>query len=122
MTDTTLRDLRREPRLRVEVPVWAVVLGDPDIRFQCQLVDVSESGAQLLMSEPVSMDALIKIEWAEHFLLGSPRYVKRTSKGYFVGLQFSGCSQWHGKASGTPAVWPGRHAPAPIVLGVTRHS
>jgi hypothetical protein len=122
MMDMTLSDLRREPRLRVEVPVSAVVLGDPDIRFQCQLVDVSESGARLLMSGPVPMDAVIKIEWAEHFLLGSPRYIKRTSSGYFVGLQLNGCSQWHGKASVSPAVCAGRHAPPPMGLSVSLHS
>ena len=122
MTNMTLSDLRREPRLRVEVPVSAVVLGDPDIRFQCQLVDISESGARLLMSGPVPMDAVIKIEWAEHFLLGSPRYIRRTSSGYYVGLQFNGCSEWHGKASVGPAVWAGRQDPPPMGSRVSKHS
>jgi hypothetical protein len=93
-------DARAEPRrdLEVDVEVPAVLLGNPDIRLRCQLVEVSQSGVRLLISSRISLDCVIKIQWGGHFLVGRPRYVKPTPKGYLVGLRLHGCSQWLGKA------------------------
>jgi hypothetical protein len=84
-----MADRRREPRMHVNVEVSAVLLSDPDMHFQCQLEEISQSGARLLMSRPVPMDCVIQIEWDTHFLVGSPRYIRHTPIGYVVGIGLS---------------------------------
>jgi len=95
-----MRDERSKPRLHLEVDVQvsAVLLGNPDIPLPCQLVDVSESGVRILIPSRISLDRVIKIEWAGNFLVGSPRYIRPTPSGYLLGLRLHGCSQWCGKA------------------------
>src|SRR5271157_2710727 len=82
-----ITDRRREPRLHVKLEVSAVLLDDPNNPFQCQLEDISQSGARILMSGPVRMDCLIKFEWDRYVVVGRPRYLKLTPAGYLVGLQ-----------------------------------
>jgi hypothetical protein len=102
-------DQRREPRFPVDVEVSALVLGNPDIPLKCQLLDVSRSGAQVLAETPVCLRRVIKIEWGEYFLIGSPRYVKRRGDRYLIGLEHHGYSLWSDDMSVAAAAERARH-------------
>jgi PilZ domain len=91
-------DSRSEPRLHVNIDVRVVLLGNPDLRVQGRMVDLSHSGARLLISSPISMGQWIKAEWGKHFLIGKPRHIKHTSIGYLVGLRLHACSWWNDEA------------------------
>ena len=88
--------------MHVNLDVQATILGNPDIHHRCRLVDISHSGACLILPVAVSGDRLIKIEWSQHFLIGRPRHIKRVNGGYQIGLQLLACSRW--KDSDHPAL------------------
>jgi hypothetical protein len=91
-----MSEVRSELRLPFEVGVQvrAVLVGNPEVRLPCQLVEVSQSGVQVLVSGRISMDRTIRLQWNGNLLEGTPCYVRPTPEGYLVGLRLEGSSQW----------------------------
>ena len=86
---------RREPRIEVNQQCDAIILGQPDERVSCRVLNVSPSGILIAVERPVGQARKVKLEWGENFLIGDVRYLRSvSSREYQVGLRLLTCSQW----------------------------
>jgi hypothetical protein len=90
---------RDEHRYDTDQPVVLTILGNPDVRVLCRVVNVSRSGMRVAVDRQVACGAAIRVEWDKHFLVGKAVHVSRKGGEYFVGLQLLTCSAWKGGAA-----------------------
>jgi len=89
---------RDEHRYDTNKRLTLTILGNPDRRMLCRVVNVSHSGMRVAIDRPVPAGAAVRVEWARHFLVGKTRHVSRKGPEYLVGLQLLTCSSWRGAA------------------------
>lgn len=92
---------RREARCGVDQPCGvASILGDPESRSICQILDISRSGIRILLRRTFPEDAQIHVQWGGRFFIGTPRYTMMKGGSCVIGLKLLtsnlGKSPWHG--------------------------
>ena len=86
---------RQEPRIEVDQQCDAIILGKPDERVTCRVLNVSPSGILIALEQPVGQARKVKLEWGENFLIGDVRYLRSIGpREYHVGLSLLTCSEW----------------------------
>ncbi len=79
---------RAEPRVPANQDALVTLLldaGSP--QFQARIQDISGTGMRLLLPQPVSPGALLKIEWDDALLLGEVCYCQPAEGGHAAGLE-----------------------------------
>lgn len=80
-------DRRREVRIQIDQPAQVTVFGPPDLRLDARLVDWSGPGIRLLVDQPLTPGAALKIESGDALLLGEVCYSAASSAGFEVGVE-----------------------------------
>ncbi len=78
---------RRDPRFTVAVPTRITLLGPKTAEVNGTVIDVSERGMQLLLPVPAPPGSLIKLEWADGFVLGEVCWCRQENEGFSAGVQ-----------------------------------
>src|SRR4051794_5817431 len=89
-------DTRNEPRKLVRENVIATILGHPDVTVPCDINNFSQSGMCITLLHEIPAGSAVKVDWAEHFLLGRVKHVAAQGPAYRIGLELLYCSKWNG--------------------------
>jgi hypothetical protein len=95
-------DRRQEPRHPVDDScATAAVMGFPDSRTLCQIVDVSRAGMRIRVSNSFPVGTQIHVQWGEQFFVGDCCYRLHKGDGYILGLKLvaSNCIDLPGKTT-----------------------
>ena len=90
---------RTELRSETRKDVTATILGHPDITVPCRISNYSKSGLCITVRQKIAQGDALKVEWADHFLLGRVRRVTADGPDYQIGLELLYCSRWNGSDS-----------------------
>jgi hypothetical protein len=86
---------RTELRISATENVTATILGHPDVSVRCHVQNISRSGLCIKVGQPIASGRAVKVEWANHFLLGRVRRVSAAGADFRVGLELLYCSKWN---------------------------
>jgi hypothetical protein len=90
---------RIELRSEARKDVTATILGHPDVTVPCSISNYSKSGLCISVRQQIAEGDAVKVEWADHFLLGRVRRVTVDGPEYQIGLELLYCSRWNGEDS-----------------------
>jgi hypothetical protein len=85
--DMLIMNQRREPRLEANQRVWMTLFGEPEIRLQACIKNVSVRGIGLELEGPVAIGSPVKIELDDCLFLGEVIYCREDEASFFVGVQ-----------------------------------
>ena len=78
---------RRETRLQTNQPVQITVFGQPEIRLQARIQNVSGRGLGLELERPLKTGSALKIELEDAILLGEVIYCRDQGTSHYVGVE-----------------------------------
>lgn len=78
---------RNETRLEISAPATLTLLDHPGREMNCQLVDVSGSGMQLVADEPLIVDEMVSLEVGPHLVLAGVRYCTPRGRKFTIGVE-----------------------------------
>lgn len=78
---------RCEPRYALDGSCGVTsILGDPDSRTLCRIVDVSRTGLRIRLNTPFPVGAQVNVQYGERFFVGDCCYSLAKGDGYVLGL------------------------------------
>jgi hypothetical protein len=80
-------NFRREPRFEVNESVWVTLFGEPDIRVQATVRNVSVRGIGLEVATPVAVGSALKFEVDDSLILGEVIYCRADETGFYLGVE-----------------------------------
>lgn len=86
---------RDEGRVKAWETSKATILGHPDMTVTCRIRDFSRSGMCIAVDQDVSCGKTVKVQWADHFLVGRVQRVTAVGGAFQVGLELLYCSKWN---------------------------
>jgi hypothetical protein len=96
-------EYRIEPRIEVRQNVTATILGHPDVLVPCDIVNFSRAGMCIALDQDIPSGKAVKVNWDNHFLLGTVRHVAVERGSYRVGLELLYCSKWNDPSAAASA-------------------
>jgi hypothetical protein len=81
---------RGSSRRRTEEPCIVTVLGEQPVTATGLIIDVSGTGAALLLSNPIEIETLVSVKYESAILMGEVRNCVHTRAGFRVGLEILG--------------------------------
>ena len=78
---------RREVRIRTDKPVEVTVLGSNEASSPAQAVEFSGHGLQLVLPQPLPVNAPVKIEGDDWMMLGEVCYCRQEGIHFVAGLK-----------------------------------
>ena len=109
--DSTDMEGRAEPRFKTDSKGVVEVIRDKVYTFSGRITEVSGTGFQIEMAEPLTEDETVRLTFDGYHMLARVRHCVRHDTAYRIGIER--VDQWEGKAStgvGSPLV-AGRPAP-----------
>jgi hypothetical protein len=100
--DASFSERRRERRYALDASCGtAAIMGSPDSRMLCKIVDVSRTGMRIRLNTPFAVGSQVHVQWGEHFFVGDCCYRLQKGDGYVLGLRLvaSNCVNLPGKLS-----------------------
>ena len=73
----------------------ATILGHPDVTVPCYIRDFSKSGLCITVDQTISSGMIVKVDWANNFLVGRAQTVSAVGSSFRVGLELLYCSKWN---------------------------
>jgi len=78
---------RQTERHQLSHPAIVSVVGTPSQVLHGMTRNVSESGTQIRLDEPLAPSTLVKIEYEDNLLLGEVIYCQQEQSGWLAGVQ-----------------------------------
>ncbi len=85
-----LRSKRESSRRRTEEPCLVTVMSEQPVTATGLIIDVSQTGAALLLSNPIDLDTLVSVTYHSATIMGEVRNCVHTRSGFRVGLEILG--------------------------------
>ncbi len=82
-------DTRKQVRVPADGITAVTVLGEPDIRLDGRVKDVSRQGMGIEVARKVPPGSAIKIETADDLFLGEVVHCRAVDDGWFLGIRIS---------------------------------
>jgi hypothetical protein len=86
---------RAEDRIEARETGKANVLGLPDVKVTCNIRDFSRSGMCITVDQDIPCGKFVKVQWADHFLIGRVQHVADVGGIFRVGLELLYCREWN---------------------------
>jgi hypothetical protein len=90
-----VKNYRAENRVSAGESGRATILGHPDITVSCYVRDFSKSGLCITVDRSISSGMIVKVDWANNFLVGRAQSVSAVGTSFRVGLELLYCSKWN---------------------------
>jgi hypothetical protein len=78
---------RREARIRTDTPVELTVLGSAQTSGPAQAIEFSGHGLQLVIHQPIPVNAAVKVEGDDWMMLGEVCYCRQEGIHFVAGLR-----------------------------------
>jgi hypothetical protein len=85
--DMLFMNQRRKPRFEADQSVWITLFGEPDIRLQARIKNVSERGIGLELQDSVAIGTALKFEVDDSLILGEVIYCREDEGSFYVGVE-----------------------------------
>jgi hypothetical protein len=90
-----MKNYRGENRVSSGENGHATILGHPDVTLPCQVRDFSKSGLCITVDRSICSGTIVKVDWANNFLVGRAHTVSAVGSNFRVGLELLYCSKWN---------------------------
>ncbi len=84
------RKKRESSRHRTEEPCIVTVLNEASVTATGLMIDVSQTGAALQLSNPIEVGTLVSVKYESNTLMGEVRNCVHTRNGFRVGVELLG--------------------------------
>ncbi|HLK68099.1 MAG TPA: PilZ domain-containing protein [Bryobacteraceae bacterium] len=101
-TGLPVPDRRQEPRFATDGSCGtAMIMGNPDSRTLCKIVDVSRAGMRIRVNTPFPVGTQLHVQWGEQFFVGDCCHQCEKGDGHILGLKLvaSNYTELPGKTS-----------------------
>ena len=90
-----MKNSRVEYRIAAKEKGQAIILGHPDVTVPCEIRNFSRSGMCITVSQAIDCGKIVKVDWADHFLVGRVQAVRQIEDGSNrIGLELLYLSKW----------------------------